>query len=322
MLAGMAEKAEPPAFVPARIPLSPEETAQWQKLDLDALGRFFSNPARFFIQRRLGFLLEEKSPLSEDRENFVLVALEKYLVEQNLFKARLSGSALEDFMPVQKALGQLPHGHVGDFHYNEMGIEAENFVSKIKYFTSLTPGKPIEIDLKIAGFDLKGRVSEIAESGFVNIRYARKRVADILTSWIHHLALCHGAPPQYPQPSVLICKDSAIQFGAVPESKDLLEDLLNLFRRGLEGPLHFFPEASWQYAEYKLNKAGSEQSALAKAGLKWRGPDSPQKYARAESDNPYYDLCFRRMDPLDDEFKKIALKVFTPLFAYSKEFIL
>jgi exodeoxyribonuclease V gamma subunit len=322
MLAGMAEKAKPPAFVPARIPLSPEEAAQWQKLDLDSLCRFFSNPARFFIQRRLGFMLEEKSPLSEDRENFVLVALEKYLVEQNLFKARLSGSALEDFMPVQKALGQLPHGHVGDFHYNEMGIEAENFVSKIKDFTRLTPGKPIEIDLKIAGFDLKGRVSEIAESGFVNIRYARRRVADILTSWIQHLALCHGAPGQYPQTSVLICKDSATQFGAVPESKNLLEDLLNLFRRGLEGPLHFYPEASRQYAEYKLNKSDSEQSALAKAGLKWFGPDSPQKYARAESDNPYYDLCFRRMDPLDDEFKKIALKVFTPLFAYSKEIIL
>ena len=320
MLAGMAEKADPPAFVPARIPLSPEEAAQWQKLDLDSLCRFFSNPARFFIQRRLGFLLEEKSPLSEDRENFVLVALEKYLVEQNLFKARLSGSALEDFMPVQKALGQFPHGHVGDFHYNEMGIEAENFVSKIKDFTRLVAGKPIEIDLKIAGFDLKGRVSEIAESGFVNIRYARKRVADILTSWIQHLALCHGAPGQYPQTSVLICKDSATQFGAVPDSKDLLEDLLNLFRRGLEGPLHFYPEASRQYAEYKLNKSDSEQSALAKAGLKWLGPDSPQKYARAESDNPYYDLCFRRMDPLDDEFKKIALKVFTPLFANSREF--
>jgi exodeoxyribonuclease V gamma subunit len=109
-----------------------------------------------------------------------------------------------------------------------------------------------QINLKIAGFDLKGRVSEIAESGFVNIRYARKRVADILTSWIQHLALCHGAPVQYPQTSVLICKDSATQFGAVPDSKDLLEDLLNLFRRGLAGPLHFYPEASRQYAEYNL----------------------------------------------------------------------
>jgi len=322
MLAGMAEKGEPLPFVPARIPLSPEEVAQWQKLDLDSICWFFSNPARFFIQRRLGIWLEDKSSLSDDRENFVLVTLKRYLVEQNMLKARMSGLALEDFKPVQKALGQLPHGHVGDFHYNEMSIEVENFISKIECFTSAAPREPVEINLNISGFDLRGRVSEIAESGLVNIRYARKRVKDILTSWIYHLLLCHGAPPEYPRTSFLICKDSALQFKPVPESKALLEDLLNLFRWGLEEPIHFYPDTSHEYAEHKLNASGSEQSALAKAGLKWRGGDSPKKHSQVESNDSYYDLCFRRMDPLDDEFKKIALTVFEPLFAYSKEIIL
>ncbi len=270
----------------------------------------------------MGIWLEDKSSLSDDRENFVLVTLERYLVEQNLLKARMSGSALEDFKPVQKALGQLPHGHVGDFHYNEMSIEVENFISKIECFTSAAPREPVEINLNISGFDLRGRVSEIAESGLVNIRYARKRVKDILTSWIFHLLLCHGAPPEYPRTSFLICKDSALQFKPVPESKTLLEDLLYLFRWGLEEPIHFYPDTSHEYAEHKLNASGSEQSALAKAGLKWRGGDSPKKHSQVESDDSYYDLCFRRMDPLDDEFKKIALTVFEPLFAYSKEIIL
>jgi len=322
MLAGMAEKAEPLPFVASRISLSPEEAAEWQKLDIDSLCRFFSNTARFFIQRRLGILLKDKSSLSDDRENFVLVALEKYLVEQNLLKARMSGSAIEDIKPVQKALGQLPHGHVGDFHYNEMSIEVENFVSKIERFTSAPPREPIEIDLNISGFELTGRVSEIAESGLVNIRYARKKVKDILTSWIYHLVLCHAAPSEYPQTSFLICKDSAMQFAPVPKSKALLEDLLDFFRCGLEEPIHFYPDTSYEYAEHKLNKSVSDQSALAKAGLKWHGGDSPKKYTKAESDDPYYDLCFRRMDPLDDEFKKISLKVFKPLIANSKEIVL
>ncbi len=319
MLAGMAEKTAALPFVPARIPLSPEEVAEWQKLDLDALCRFFSHPARFFIQRRLGILLEEKSTLPDDRENFVLVALEKYLVEQNLLKARMSGSSLEDFKPVQKALGQLPHGHVGDFHYDEMSIEVENFVSKIARFTGAANRKPLEIDFRISGFDLRGRVSEIAESGLVNIRYARKRVKDILTSWIYHLVLCREAPPEYQQASFLICKDSAVQFMPVPESTAVLEDLLDLFRCGLEEPIHFFPDTSREYAEHKLNTSLSDQSALARAERKWRSGDSFQKYSQAESEDPYYDLCFRRVDPLDDEFKKIALTVFEPIFAFSKE---
>jgi len=94
MLASRSEKADPPTFFETRIPQSPEEVAQGQKLELDSLCRFFSNPTRFFIQRRLGFFLADNISMLEDRENFVLIALEKYLVEQNLLKARLSGSDL------------------------------------------------------------------------------------------------------------------------------------------------------------------------------------------------------------------------------------
>jgi exodeoxyribonuclease V gamma subunit len=322
MLAGFAEKTEPLPFVADPIPLSSDEAAEWQQLDLDALCRFFSNPSRFFIQRRLGIILEDKSSLSEDRENFVLATLEKFQIEQNLLQARMAGSDLIDFKPVQKALGQLPHGHVGDVHYSKMSIEVEDFVSKIARFTSQAPRKPVEIDLNLSGLNLKGQVSHIAEDGWINIRYARKNVKNILASWIYHLALCHQAPTEYPRTSFLICKDSAMRFGPVTEVKALLEGLVNLYRQGLEQPIHFFPDTSHEYADYKLNRSVSGQGALEKAGLKWRGVDSPRKYNRIESDDPYYDLCFRRLDPLDETFTKTALAVFEPLFGHSEEIIL
>ena len=113
-----------------------------------------------------------------------------------------------------------------------------------------------------------------------------------------------------------------MQFTPVPESKAFIEDLLNLFRWGLEEPIHFYPDTSHEYAEHKRNTSGSDQSALARAGLKWQGGDSPKKHSPVESDDPYYDLCFRRLDPLDDAFKKIALKVFEPILAHSKEIVL
>ena len=322
MLASRAEKTNPPSFFDTRIPLSPEETAQAQKLDLDSLGRFFSNPTRFFIQTRLGIFLADNMSKLAERENFVLIALEKYLVEQNLLKARLSGSDLADFKPVQKALGQLPHGHVGDFSYSQMRIEVEDFVSKISRFTDAGPCNPLDIDAHMVGFDLRGRMSGITEYGWVHIRYARNNARDILSSWIYHLVMCHEAPPEYPRTSFLICKDSAIQFGSVPECKPLLENLLNLFRSGLEEPIHFFPETSHEYARQKLIKSLSDQAALAKADQKWQGGNSPRKFTHAESDDRYYDLCFRRKDPLDDEFSKIALMVFEPLFEHSREIVL
>ncbi len=319
MLADKAEKAQPPPFADARIPLSPEETAEFQKLDLDSLGRFFSNPTRFFVQKRLGIFLEDKSSLVEDRENFVLMNLEKYLVEQNLLNARLAGTDLEDFKPVQKALGQLPHGHVGDLNYNEMSIEIEDFVSKIARFTRAAPRDPLEVDVNISGFDLRGWVTDIAECGLVDIRYTRKSTKNVLASWIYHLVICHGAPPEYPRTSFLLCKDAALRFGPLEQSQALLEELLKLFRRGLEKPIHFFPNTSYEYAVQKLNKSLSDQAALAKAGQKWSGGDPPGKYTRAESEDRYYDLCFRHSDPLDDEFEKTALTVFKPLLEHCEE---
>ena len=322
MLAGTNRNDDPQLFVPERIPLSAEEASQGQNLALDSLCRFFGNPARFFIQQRLGMVLEDKSSLAEDRENFVLAGLEKYQVEQSLLDARMSGLDLADFKPVQQALGQLPHGHVGDVNYNEMSIDVENFTSKIAPLTSAAGREPLEIDLQIAGFDLSGRLSDIVEPGLIFVRYARQRIRDILTAWIHHLVLGCQAPPGYPQTSFLICKDSAITFDPVPANRALLEDLLNLFRRGLEEPIHFYPDTSYAYARHKLVKSASDPSALAKAVDRWQGDERSKKYSTPESEDPYYNQCFRRMDALDDEFKEIALKVFEPILAYSREITL
>ena len=41
---------------------------RWQPLDLDSLCLFFSHPAKFFLQRRLGIVLEDAVPLSDERE--------------------------------------------------------------------------------------------------------------------------------------------------------------------------------------------------------------------------------------------------------------
>jgi exodeoxyribonuclease V gamma subunit len=125
----------------------------------------------------------------------------------------------------------------------------------------------------------------------------------------------------YDWTSFLICKDAAVQFDRVTESGPILQDLLGLFHQGLVRPIRFFPNASYEYADHLLNKAATEPAALNKAIRKWCG--SPfSDYATGESNDPYYDLCFRQSEPLDEEFEDIAVRVFSPLLAYSKEIIL
>jgi exodeoxyribonuclease V gamma subunit len=247
--------------------------------------------------------------------------LERYLIGQNLLKSRLSGVSPADFEPVQRAMGQLPHGNVGDYHYQALSIEVEKFLEKIEGVMGTVPQKPIEVDFEIAGFRIRGRISEVSEAGCVQLRYARLRAKDLLTSWIYHLISCHAGPEDYQGTSYLICKDAAVQFDRVTDSGPILQDLLGLFDQGLVRPIRFFPNSSYEYAEHLLNNAATEPAALNKAKRKWRG--SPfTDYATGESNDPYYDLCFRQSEPLDEVFEDIAVRVFSPLLAHCREIVL
>ena len=319
--AGAGQKKVPRPFISQALSLSAEETQEWQQLDLDSLCLFFSHPTKFFLQRRLGIILEDTVPLSDERENFNLNPLERYLIDQNLLKGCFSGVTIADFEPVQKALGQLPHGNVGDYHYREMSIEVEKFFEKIDGFAGAASQNPIDVDFEIAGFHLRGRLSLLAETGHVQFRYARRRARDLLKSWVYHLVWCHAAPAGGRRTSFLICKDSTVRFDWLPDSQRILEDLLNLFRRGLMRPIHFFPDSSFEYAEHVLKKTASKQAALNKARRKWNGSQFAG-YAKGESDDPYYNLCFRHSDPLDEAFEDIAVRVFSPLLGHCREMIL
>ena len=105
------------------------------------------------------------------------------------------------------------------------------------------------------------------------------------------------------------------------DSGPILQDLLELFHQGLVLPIRFFPNSSYEYAEHLLNKAASELAALNKANRKWLGSQFGD-HATGESNDPYYALCFRQSEPLDQAFEDIAVRVFSPLLAHSKEIML
>lgn len=318
---GISEKKAPLPFFSRKLPITAEETDKWKKVDLESLCRFFNNPAMFLVQRRLGIRLEDEVILSDERENFELQPLEGYLVGQNLVKNLVSGVSLKDVKPIQKAIGQLPHGHVGDYYYAEMTIEVQNFVRQIEKYIGAEARDAIDIEFETAGFNVNGRISSVSDLGCIHIRYGRQRVIDLLNTWIYHLIYCHSAPPHYQKNSYLICKNAGVQFEPLADSLPILGTLLRIYRQGLEIPLHFFPQSAFEYADNVLRKSLPESIALLRAGKKWVGSEFA-KNAKPESQDPYYDLCFRQFDPLDEQFKHVAIKVFEPLLSHSHEIIL
>ncbi|MBU4126920.1 MAG: exodeoxyribonuclease V subunit gamma [Proteobacteria bacterium] len=292
-----------------------EPSEEWKTLDIETLCFFFTNPAKFLIERRLEIFLEETSPVSDDREAFTLEGIEKYHMEQRLFQNCISGFDLRDSLPVYRAMGRLPCGNVGEFYYRKSGVNVEDFVGRIDDFKKNL--SPIQVSLDVSDFKITGVLDNIFESGLVNIRYANRKSKDLLKSWIYHLVLCSSAEQNYPKKSHLVCKDETWEFDPVRESKDILENLLALYWQGLSKPIHFFPETSLDYSQRTLMKNENRRTALNYSRKKWIG--AYYKGGWSESDNPYYKLCFSKTDPFDKEFRKIAEKVFAPLLKHCRK---
>ena len=307
-----------PTFISTGLSMSSEESKKWKSFDMDHLCDFFRNPTKFILQRRLGIYLEEGGVVSDERENFSLDNLEKYLIGQDLLEKRLTGTDLKDSIAIQKAKGQLPHGNVGDIIFDELRIEAETFVDKIKNYTKGKHLDTLEIDVEIEGFNLFGRLAEIYEKGLFQICYANTKAKYLLKTWIYHLILCSFSSKKYPMNSILICKDSAWEFGPVNNSRSILRHLLNYYWKGLIKSLHFFPESSFKYAQGIMIKKKSRRRVLRDARNKWIGSD----FVSGESQDPYYKLCFGKTDPIDEEFREMAEKIFSPLLEFCKEIVL
>jgi len=291
-----------------------EPQMEWKVIDLEGLSRFFSNPAKFLLKGRLGIRLKTFSDRQEETEPFVLEGLERYQLEQGLVEKGLSGWDLGKFAPVVKASGQLPHGTIGDCVYESSRLGVEEFINSAGPWIRETPLETLELDLHLAGVNMIARVGKVYPDALVQYRYARLRAKDHLRLWLVHLLLNGFGPENYPRQSVLLGRDETWLYGPITGGQEVLERLLEIYLQGLRRPLHFFPESSLKYADALFGKGRSEEVAMRDAGNTWYGND----FSRGEASDDYFQACFRGSDPLDADFRALAIEVFAPILECRK----
>ena len=301
-----------PTFIKESLSIPKDE---FKNLEIETLCAFFSHPVRFLLQRRLGVYLDESTDLIDEKENFCINGLEKYNIEQDLLKNRLSGLKLDDMLPVQRATGTLPHGNIGKVSYSEMSNETEIFVNKLENFTNGKKLNGLDVDHVIEGFKINGKIADIYKQGLVIFRYATVKAKDYLRAWIYHLLLCTIGESQYPGKTTLLGSNLVYEFELVENPKEILEHLLQVYWKGLSEPVRFFPETSYKYAHLLLLKEKSKYDALEYARKTWEGND----FTLGESSDLYFNLCFRETDPLDEEFEKVSIEIYRPIFKHGRE---
>lgn len=310
----------PTAFIAAGLS---EPAADWRVLNLEDLCAFLAHPTRFLLKRRLGLDLEENWLRLEEKEPFDLRGLERYQLARDLLDKRLAGRDWHEFLHATRAAGRLPPGTVGECLYGRLLQEIDSFAQKTLPFLRDAELEPLAVDLNIGGFRLQGRLRGVYPQNLLRYRYAKVKARDRLRIWVHHLVLQTTGTEKYPRISTLIGIDpekreetvwAAWEYQALENSREILEELLRFYWRGLQAPLPFFGRSSWEYARAKLQKKVDDDKALQRALRTWQG----NEHVPGEESDEYCRLCFEHVDPLDADFRKIALKIFGPLMAQER----
>lgn len=291
-----------------------EPDLSFKSLQINDLSRFFQNPSRYLLERRLNISLNIRHNDFSDEEPFDISGLERYKLTGKLIDSLLSGSTVEDCYKQFKIMGELPHGTVGKHHFDIISSDVSKFVDTLSSLKLEPQLDNLLIDNDLLDFHLYGSIENIWENHQLQYRYARFKPGDLLNLWIRHLIVNHFGSASYPKISLMLTRDECLRFKEVKNSEQILNNLLNLYWKGLSSPLCFFPQASWEFAETILTKKKPEETALFNARKKWYG-DSYSSVP-GEAEDSYNSLCFGSIDPiLEEDFKSTAMEVFEPLIS-------
>jgi exodeoxyribonuclease V gamma subunit len=293
----------------------PEPDAAFRTVDAAALAEFFCHPAKWLLTRRLGLRFADTDEALEETEPFTVGSLDGYAIRQQLVEMTLKGTKLDDALKLMKASGRLPLGEAGAIQFRQLQTDAQNFLEQLRPHLGAGFVAPVPVEVRAGEFTVRGEIRQLTAAGLLHFRCANLKAKDRLRLWIQHVLLNVAFPAGQFGRAVLVGRDETPAFAPLPNAPEILAELLELYWQGLRQPLKFFPQTSLAFAEAKLN--GKAKNPLSNARSKWLGNQFTG--AVGEGNDDCYDLCFRGVEPLDEEFQQIALAVYEPLLAAQTE---
>jgi exodeoxyribonuclease V gamma subunit len=284
-----------------------EPDDEWKMVDINMLCEFYANPARFLLKNRMGMVVSEGAFSIDDREPFGLDALQYYTLTQEHIRSTLDGVEHDRSLQLFRMSGQLPHGAPGDVLFKEMDRQTQTFTQIVQRSCQGSAPETVIVDLSIGGFAITGTIPTFGRRRMVRFRHAELKGTDLLKTWIHHLVLC-AADDSTDIESLCIAKAQVATFDRTNTCREVLASLLDHYWQGLMRPLHFFPNASWKFADPGQKRGGSLKDPISEAKAVWNGAYNP-----GENRNTYYRICFQGTDPLDDEFAAVSQDIYGPL---------
>lgn len=306
----LSEENSTPGF------LDPEDlipiTSDKKEISVNDLISFFEHPCKYHAQNVLQISIRTSNVVLDDRENFKLDGLSRFLIRQEIVSGidhKVTEKNLHEYLDVS---GILPKGIPGSKLFKEQYEDIKELVDVVSKYRS-SEADHIEVDIELSNVKLFGRVDDIYGSKRVIYRAGSSRAKDLIPLWIHHL-ICSVIEPEFKE-SILVFKEkkssktitSIQKLGEVNDPVPILEELILWFAEYHSDKTHlcFFPESSLEFVT-------SEEEA-SKLNM-WHGTDHGYS---GDGNDFYNELYWRGTEPLNElYFKENALKFWEPLLSF------
>lgn len=293
-------------FCPAELPERDDDPREITLIDLV---RFFRQPCRYWLERRLRLSLPDADEELADDEPFLPGYGEHDRLAQRLLPVAATRSP-EALLDLARTTRAFPDGPFGDaLLEDEIGL-IRQFAERVAQAESAGILPPVSegltFDLDGEVWQLHGALNDLRPGGLVRHRYDILRPIDRLRGWIEHLFLNAVAPESVRPETLWLARDGGYRLPELSsgEAHAALGQLTRLYRQGWRRPLHFYPRSAWAYVD-KLDDG--LDAALKAADKAW----SPKERGSYESNQSAYQLALRGIaEPLDEEFEAAAVAVF------------
>lgn len=278
-------------------------------VSLDALIRFFKNPAKSLMSDRLGISYAGDADPVDTHDPVFLNKLEQWNLGEWMLRLREAGRGRDEVLEMARNSRYAPSGPAGALTLGKL-MERVNIIhAGLSAFRPQDEPHAVTIDFRKENIPLTGRLGELHESGQYLWRFGKTRAHDRVALWIRHLVLNVAQPTRIDRTSYWYAEDGTLKLPPLRDAGSYLTDLVQLYERGMKEGLPFFSESSWVYVSELAEKADAIK-ALEEAKKKYHS--TRHIYSHGDNSNPYINRVFS--NGVDwDHFGELAMRVYGPL---------
>ena len=335
--AAQHQRPADPRLLTTPLPRQPAED-----INFADLARFFADPAAYFVRSRLDVALPYDEQEAGDAMPITLDGLQSWQIGDRALQESLVGTAPDDITRMERLRGAIPPGALGDevLRTTITGVTALRgpVVPLLVRETS-----SIDLDARLPdGRRVTGTVGDLRGDVHLVITYSTLRAKQRLQSWLTLLALASAAPDRPWQAAVAgwlrggANRQAGYYLAGGLDQETAtrhLAELVDVYDRGMCGPIPLALNTSLAYAEKLTQRPGNERFAAEAAQRKWDSSGFGERRFPGDGDQPapqllygetlpFADLLAER--PLDDEawnastsrLGQYALRVWSPLLAH------